>query len=63
MEHGVHPYLSNHGGRQLNGAPSALETLLEIRHHCEEVFDKCDGIVDGGIRRGMDVCEGFVFGC
>lgn len=28
MHYGVHPWLSNHGGRQLEGAPSAAETLV-----------------------------------
>jgi L-lactate dehydrogenase (cytochrome) len=62
MEYGVHPWLSNHGGRQLEGAPSALETLFEIHEHCPEVFKKCEVIVDGGITRGTDIVKALALG-
>ncbi|KAG0652484.1 L-lactate dehydrogenase [Hyphodiscus hymeniophilus] len=62
MQHGVHPYLSNHGGRQLEGAPSAVETLLEIREHCPEVFQKCEVMVDGGVKRGTDIVKALALG-
>ena len=62
MQHGVHPWLSNHGGRQLEGSPSAAETLVEIRRHCPEVFDKCEVIVDGGITRGTDIVKALALG-
>ncbi|KAF2712814.1 FMN-dependent alpha-hydroxy acid dehydrogenase, partial [Pleomassaria siparia CBS 279.74] len=62
MHHGVHPWLSNHGGRQLEGAPSAVETLLEIHQHCPAVFDKSDVIVDGGITRGTDIVKALALG-
>lgn len=62
MHHGVHPWLSNHGGRQLEGSPSAAETLVEIRQHCPAVFDKCDVIVDGGITRGTDIVKALALG-
>jgi L-lactate dehydrogenase (cytochrome) len=62
MEHGVHPWLSNHGGRQLEGAPSAAETLVSIRKHCPEVFDKCEVIVDGGVLRGTDILKALCLG-
>lgn len=57
MQHGVNPWLSNHGGRQLDGAPSAAETLVSIRNHCPEVLEKCEVIVDGGVTRGSDVVK------
>ncbi|KAB8214637.1 FMN-dependent dehydrogenase [Aspergillus novoparasiticus] len=62
MNHGVHPWLSNHGGRQLEGAPSAIETLIEIRQNVPQVFDKCDVIVDGGVMRGTDVIKAIALG-
>ncbi|KKK21934.1 hypothetical protein AOCH_000177 [Aspergillus ochraceoroseus] len=62
MEHGVHPWLSNHGGRQLDGAPSAIDTLIEMRKHCPEVFDKCEVIVDGGVTRGTDIVKALALG-
>ncbi|GKZ35530.1 cytochrome b5 domain-containing protein 1 [Aspergillus brasiliensis] len=62
MKHGVHPWLSNHGGRQLEGAPSAVDTLLEIHKRCPEVFRRCDVIVDGGITRGADIVKALALG-
>lgn len=62
MEHGVQPWLSNHGGRQLEPSPSSVETLLEMRPHCPQVFEKCDVIVDGGITRGTDVVKALALG-
>ncbi|KAM0752347.1 hypothetical protein T439DRAFT_342562 [Meredithblackwellia eburnea MCA 4105] len=55
-------YLSNHGGRQLEGAPSALETLLEIRKYEPQVLKQCEVYVDGGIRRGTDVLKALALG-
>jgi L-lactate dehydrogenase (cytochrome) len=59
---GVHPWLSNHGGRQLDSAPSALETLLDIREHCPGVLAETEVIVDGGITRGSDVVKALALG-
>lgn len=54
--------LSNHGGRQLHSAPSALMTLLEIRTYCPEVLDKLEVYVDGGLRDGADVLKAICLG-
>ncbi|OIW22570.1 mitochondrial cytochrome-like protein b2 [Coniochaeta ligniaria NRRL 30616] len=63
MEHGCEGILlSNHGGRQLHTAPSALMTLLEIRTYCPEVLDKLEVYVDGGLRDGADVLKAICLG-
>lgn len=62
-EHGVDCiYLSNHGGRQLDGAPSSLRTLLEIRRYCPEVLNRCQILLDGGVRRGSDIVKALCLG-
>jgi (S)-mandelate dehydrogenase len=43
--------VSNHGGRQLDAAPSPLEMLPAIR---EAVGDDVELILDSGVRRGSD---------
>ena len=44
--------VSNHGGRQLDAAPSPLEMLPAIR---DAVGDQAELILDSGVRRGSDV--------
>lgn len=46
--------LSNHGGRQLDSALSAIDALPEV---AREIGEKASLIVDGGIRRGGDVIK------
>ncbi|KAL6246963.1 hypothetical protein RBB50_006270 [Rhinocladiella similis] len=55
-------YLSNHGGRQLDFAPSSLQTLLEIRKFCPSIIGKLQIYVDGGVRRGSDVLKALCLG-
>ena len=55
-------YLSNHGGRQLDFAPSAILTLLEIRTFYPQVFDTMEVYVDGGVRRGTDIIKALCLG-
>jgi L-lactate dehydrogenase (cytochrome) len=54
--------LSNHGGRQLHTAPSALMTLVEIRTYAPEVFEKLEVYLDGGLRDGADVLKALCLG-
>ena len=62
-QHGVDAiYLSNHGGRQCDDAPSSIRTLLEIRRFHPEVLKKMDVYLDGGIRRGADVLKALCLG-
>jgi L-lactate dehydrogenase (cytochrome) len=55
-------YLSNHGGRQIDDGPSSLRTLLELRRFYPEVFEKCEVLVDGGVRRSKDILKALCLG-
>jgi (S)-mandelate dehydrogenase len=52
--------LSNHGGRQLDGSPSAMEVLPEVVAAVGN--DKMAIMVDGGFRRGGDVLKALALG-
>src|SRR3954470_24779922 len=51
--------VSNHGGRQLDGAPSSIEVLPEIG---DAVGAKMEIMFDGGIRSGQDVMRALALG-
>ncbi len=51
--------VSNHGGRQLDGAPSPLAALPDI---VDAVGDRVEIILDGGVRRGADVLKAMALG-
>jgi isopentenyl diphosphate isomerase/L-lactate dehydrogenase-like FMN-dependent dehydrogenase len=60
VEHGADAiWVSNHGGRQLDGAPAGLEALPEV---AEAVAGRAEVYVDGGIRRGIDVLKALALG-
>jgi 4-hydroxymandelate oxidase len=60
VEHGVDGIVvSNHGGRQLDGSPAALDALVEV---VEAVDGRCEVLMDGGIRRGTDVLKAMALG-
>jgi isopentenyl diphosphate isomerase/L-lactate dehydrogenase-like FMN-dependent dehydrogenase len=50
-------YISNHGGRQVDGSPSALEVVIEIKKQAPWVFDQIEVWADGGVRYGADVVK------
>jgi L-lactate dehydrogenase (cytochrome) len=50
--------VSNHGGRQLDGAVSALRVLPDIVAACPEI----PVMMDGGVRRGTDVLKALALG-
>jgi L-lactate dehydrogenase (cytochrome) len=59
-EHGVNAVLvSNHGGRQLDGVPSAVMALADV---VDAVEGRLDVILDGGVRRGTDVLKALSLG-
>jgi 4-hydroxymandelate oxidase len=51
--------VSNHGGRQLDGAVATIEALPEV---AEAVGGRCEIILDGGVRRGGDVLVALALG-
>jgi L-lactate dehydrogenase (cytochrome) len=51
--------ISNHGGRQLDGAPATLKVLPEI---VEAVGSRTEVLFDGGIRRGSHVVKALALG-
>ena len=51
--------VSNHGGRQLDGAPSSIEALPEI---VDSVGPQMEIMFDSGIRTGMDVMRALALG-
>lgn len=77
VKHGVHGvWVSNHGGRQLDGAPATLRALPGVVRGVEEgtrdllqtkLFSKKKQkripiIFDGGVRRGADVVKALALG-
>ena len=60
LHHGINGIVvSNHGGRQLNGALATLDALPEI---VEAAAGKIPVHVDGGIRHGTDVFKALALG-
>jgi L-lactate dehydrogenase (cytochrome) len=51
--------ISNHGGRQLDGARAPFDQLAEI---VDAVGDRLEVILDGGVRRGTHVLKALSLG-
>ena len=51
--------VSNHGGRQLDGAPPTAESLPEV---IRAINGRAPVLVDGGIRRGADILRALALG-
>ena len=51
--------VSNHGGRQLDGAPSSIEVLPQI---VDQFGHRIEVMFDGGIRSGQDVMRALALG-
>ena len=51
--------LSNHGGRQFDGAPAPIALLPEVM---DAVGDRIEVLIDGGARRGADVVKACALG-
>ena len=51
--------VSNHGGRQLDGAPSTISALAGV---VDAVGASADVILDSGVRRGADILKALALG-
>jgi L-lactate dehydrogenase (cytochrome) len=51
--------VSNHGGRQLDGAPSTIAALPRI---ADAAGDRIEVLFDGGVRSGQDVLKALALG-
>ncbi len=52
-------YVSNHGGRQLDGAPATLDQLGEV---VDEIGGEAEVAIDGGVRSGSDIVKALALG-
>ena len=60
VEHGAAGVVvSNHGGRQLDGAVASIDALPEI---VAAVAGRCEVYMDGGVRRGTDILKALALG-
>ncbi len=60
LDHGADGIIvSNHGGRQLDGALATIDALPDI---VEAVDGAADVLIDGGIRRGTDILKALALG-
>jgi lactate 2-monooxygenase len=59
LEHGIDGVIvSNHGGRQVDGAVASLDALVEVR----DALPAAVVLMDGGIRRAADVVKAMALG-
>ncbi len=60
MDRGVDAIIiSNHGGRQLDGVPSAIDCLPKI---AKRINKKIPLLIDGGVKRGTDILKAIALG-
>ena len=60
VEHGVDGLIvSNHGGRQLDGAPASIAALPAV---VDAVAARMPVLLDGGVRRGADIVKALALG-
>ncbi|HEX7083054.1 MAG TPA: alpha-hydroxy-acid oxidizing protein [Gaiellaceae bacterium] len=59
LDHGMDGVIvSNHGGRQVDGAVAALDALVEVR----DALPDATVLMDGGVRRAADVVKAVALG-
>lgn len=54
--------LSNHGGRELDFAPSPMMVLYEMHQKRPDLLKRHEVYIDGGVRRGTDVLKALCLG-
>ncbi|MEP6692232.1 MAG: alpha-hydroxy acid oxidase [Gemmatimonadaceae bacterium] len=60
VEHGAAAIVvSNHGGRQLDGAPATITALPAV---ADAIAGRAEILLDGGVRRGTDVIKALAHG-
>ena len=60
VDHGASGIVvSNHGGRQLDGAPATISVLPEV---VAAVQGRCEVLLDSGVRRGTDIVKALALG-
>jgi isopentenyl diphosphate isomerase/L-lactate dehydrogenase-like FMN-dependent dehydrogenase len=60
VQHGADGIIvSNHGGRQMDSAISSIDALPAI---VDAVGDRAEVILDGGVRRGVDIVKALALG-
>jgi 4-hydroxymandelate oxidase len=60
VDHGARAVIvSNHGGRQLDSAVTALDALPDV---VDAVAGRVEVLVDGGVRRGTDILKALALG-
>jgi isopentenyl diphosphate isomerase/L-lactate dehydrogenase-like FMN-dependent dehydrogenase len=60
LDHGAAGVVvSNHGGRQLDGAPATIDALPGV---VAAIAGRCPVLLDGGVRRGTDVLKALALG-
>jgi L-lactate dehydrogenase (cytochrome)/(S)-mandelate dehydrogenase len=60
LDHGIDGLIvSNHGGRQLDGAPASFDALPAV---VDAVSGRIPVLLDGGVRRGADVVKALARG-
>lgn len=62
-EHGADAIVvSNHGGRQLDGAPASIDALPRIVEAYQRINSSTEILMDGGVRTGQDILRALAVG-